>query len=162
MILQSDPRLEKSIREIGCEYLAVLAACEIESYKTADISDANLIWCLLVAQGDASPTRGLDKPESYREAIGICLRELGFPPYCGDMVADVTEVGIRFYSWWKSTAFNYVLERRILPAGGLHTVLLDQTFRQIYSSVPKLHQGVVGSQHLLWIGTRGDWIRQTL
>lgn len=160
MILQRNSGLDRSIQQIGCEYLATLAAVECETGGCLTVEQTNNIWVGLIEDGEVSVTKGMISRQVYRETIGRAASWLGFPQVCGDMVADVVDGTISFYGWWHSTDFRFVLDRRILQDGTEHTLLRDARFQVVFNSVPGLTSGIHTSFQFLWIGSRADWLRR--
>ena len=161
MILQADRTLDRSLQRIGCEALAVAAAVEIATEKTVDIEVMNAAWVSGVTLGEFSPTSGMMSESSYRWLIGNLCERVGRRDMIGDMVADVIDGLIHFYSWWHTTEYTHILERLYLQNGTYHTLLRGKRWQLLYNSVPGLDQGFHRSAHLLWIGPRNEWIRRT-
>jgi len=162
MILQYDRNLDPGLRKMGCEYLSLLAAVELETSMCIRPSEANDLWAALVDQGMVNSNNGLFLPGSYRSALSQALARNGRPSWIGDMVADVIDGKVSFYGWWHSTTFDYVLERKLLLNGTQHTILRDYRFHVIYNSCPLLSTGTHVSFHLLWIGARSEWAKATV
>jgi len=160
MILQRNTGLDRSIQQIGCEYLAVCAAVEAYTGESPTVEQVNSIWGGLIHDGEISPTKGMTGAGSYRQAIGRLASWLGRPQVCGDMVADVEAGTISFYKWWHSTDFTFALDRRILQDGTPHTLLRDKRFQTIYNSSPGLTSGQHVSFQLLWLGSRAEWLKR--
>ena len=161
MILQHAAGLHSDIEKIGCEYLAVLAAIEIATDDEIAVEQANNLWTDLVYAGAISDTKGLCYADSYRRTIDAACDLIRRPSICGDMVADVLDGLVSFYTWWHFNDFTHVLERVYLQDGTPHTVLRGKRWQLLYNSVPGLDYGHHRSAHLLWIGPRGNWIEKT-
>lgn len=130
-----------AIRNMGCEYLDILASISHYTQRSISTEIVNGVWAILVSEGLVDSINGLHDTLSYYRAYDLTFNLLELPDHAGDQVGQIVDGKITYWAWVKDHSFNYAIRRMMTGLSTPHSVLLNKDLMEIYDPAPEYPGG---------------------